>query len=415
MTVPNALFVLAGQALAAQRPPMASEAAQGAGGSDRAYWKELMWRLAGPPLAALAEGRLHARMPCRTRPGHGAEKRKYFSLEAAARVLVGAAPWLERTGADVAEEPRRARLAELAQESVRTGVEPGSPDAFNFDRGGQPLVDTAFLAQALLRGRKELWEGLDARTRDRVIDGMRRSRRIVPAFNNWLLFSAMVEAFLEEVAGEGDLVRVEFALRQFDQWHFGGGAYGDGPHFAWDYYNSFVIHPMVLDLIGSGAARKGRGEGHPALDRARWVKRAQAMAGALELMISPEGAYPPMGRSITYRMAAFQLLAQLALQGELPESLTPAGVRCALTAVMRRLMEAPGTFDGEGWLRIGLAGHQPGLGESYIGTASLYLCTAGLLPLGLAPSHEFWSGPFTPWTSLRLFRGEDAARPHLYA
>ena len=59
-------------------------------------------------------------------------------------------------------------------------------------------------------------------------------------------------------------------------------------------------------------------------------------------------------------------------------------MRGALTAIIRRSIEAPGTFDADGWLRIGFCGHQPGVGETYISTGSLYLCAVGLLPLGLA-------------------------------
>jgi hypothetical protein len=105
-------------------------------------------------------------------------------------------------------------------------------------------------------------------------------------------------------------------------------------------------------------------------------------------------------------------LGQIALMRELPAPLKPAQARCALTAVMNRQMNAPGTFDGAGWLRIGFAGHQPGIGENYISTGSLYLCCAGFLPLGLPPEDEFWSGAAMAWTSKRIWSGEDAPTDH---
>ena len=97
----------------------------------------------------------------------------------------------------------------------------------------------------------------------------------------------------------------------------------------------------------------------------------------------------------------------MALRRELPEGVKPAQVRAALTAVIRRMIEAPGTFDSGGWLTIGFAGHQPSIGETYISTGSLYLCAAGLLPLGLPPADEFWSGDALPWTSVKAWRGDD--------
>jgi hypothetical protein len=99
----------------------------------------------------------------------------------------------------------------------------------------------------------------------------------------------------------------------------------------------------------------------------------------------------------------------------LPENLNPAQVRCALTAVMRRMMEAPGTFDENGWLRIGFCGHQPALAENYISTGSLYLCANGLLPLGLPAADPFWSGPPARWTSQKLWSGESLPADHALA
>ena len=98
--------------------------------------------------------------------------------------------------------------------------------------------------------------------------------------------------------------------------------------------------------------------------------------------------------------------------GELPEPLTPPGVRAALTSVMRRVLEQSGTFDASGWLTIGVCGHQPHLGENYISTGSLYLCAGVFLPLGLRVSDPFWSRPAEDWTSRRMFSGQDAPADH---
>ena len=77
------------------------------------------------------------------------------------------------------------------------------------------------------------------------------TRPIAPHFNNWLLFSAMVEAGLKALGANWDRARVDYALRQHEQWYKGDGAYGDGPELHWDYYNSFVIHPMLVDVLGA--------------------------------------------------------------------------------------------------------------------------------------------------------------------
>jgi hypothetical protein len=95
----------------------------------------------------------------------------------------------------------------------------------------------------------------------------------------------------------------------------------------------------------------------------------------------------------------------MALRQELHETITPAQVRCALTLVIRRMIEMPGTFDANGWLTIGFCGHQPELGESYISTGSLYLCATVFLPLGLPADNSFWQGE-AEWTARKAWSGK---------
>jgi hypothetical protein len=102
----------------------------------------------------------------------------------------------------------------------------------------------------------------------------------------------------------------------------------------------------------------------------------------------------------------------MSLRRQLPDKISPGQVRSALTAVIKRMIEAPNTFDENGWLKIGFAGHQPGLAEPYISTGSLYLCTTAFLPLGLPPSDEFWTDPASDWTSVRAWKGQDLAADH---
>jgi len=215
------------------------------------------------------------------------------------------------------------------------------------------------------------------------------------------MFSATVEAGLKLLGAAWDRVRVDYALRQHEQWYKGDGAYSDGPEFHWDYYNSFVIHPMLLAV-----ADACKDETAAWKDLAPVIaRRAQRYAAVQERLIGADGSFPAIGRSLAYRCGAFHLLADVALRRQLPEGVPPAQVRGALTAVVKRTLDAADTFDADGWLRIGFCGHQPGVGETYISTGSLYLCSAGLLPLGLPASDEFWSAPAQPWTSVRAWSG----------
>ena len=368
--------------------------------TDRDFWVRTLRRLADPVLNHLAAGTLKARMPVEQAPK--ATRATVTHLEAIGRLVAGIAPWIELAPDETAEGRLRAEFAALTRRAIAKAVDPASPDALNFTQGGQPLVDAAFLAQGLVRARRELVERLEPVTKRQLVEALESTRVISPGFNNWLLFSAMVEAGLAVLGARWDRLRVDYALRQHEQWYKGDGAYGDGPVFHWDYYNSFVIQPMLLDVLdvcrGESAAWKDLA--------ARVEPRARRYAAVQERLIAPDGTFPPIGRSIAYRFGAFQLLAQIALRRALPEGVSPAQVRGALTATIRKSIDAPGTFDADGWLRIGFCGHQPGVGESYISTGSLYLCATGLLPLGLPASDEFWSAPAQPWTSVRAWSGQ---------
>ncbi len=192
------------------------------------------------------------------------------------------------------------------------------------------------------------------------------------------------------------------------KWYLGDGVYGDGPEFHCDYYNGFVTQPMLIDVIET----VGRHRPEWAALRDPVLRRARRYAAIQERLISPEGTFPGVGRSLTYRFGAFQLLAQMALRRDLPPELSPAQVRPALAAVIRRMIEAPGTFDAAGYLTIGFCGHQPNLAEPYVSTGSLYLCTAGLLPLGLPATDEFWTCHPEDWTAKRLWSGQDVSPDH---
>ncbi len=347
-------------------------------------------------------------MPVEAPNGNAAERRQYTHLEAFGRLLAGIAPWLESAGQSGPEGEVGRRYSELARESMRSAVDSSSPDYMNFATGQQPLVDAAFLALAVLRAPMQLWEKLDAGTKTKLVEALRSSRIIRPAFNNWLLFSAMLEAFFCFAGEPWDPMRVDYAIRQHEEWYKGDGTYGDGPQFHWDYYNSFVIHPFLLEVLSAVSRKSNAWQSfEPAI-----LARAQRYAAIQERMIAPDGTYPAIGRSLTYRLGAFHLLSAMALRKRLPESLQPEQVRCALTAVMRRMIEAPGTFDSHGWLQVGFCGHQPSLAENYISTGSLYLCSLGLLPLGLPATDSFWSAPPQPWTSQKIWSGQNVPIDH---
>ena len=366
--------------------------------TTREKWLGAMLKIADPVIEHLSKGELHRTLPA----DFHEERNNYGMLEAFGRTVSGIAPWLELEGLTGRERELQEEYRAKVRRCMDFATDPKSPDYMNFEEDGQPLVDVGFVAHAIVRAPKQLYEALDARVQEHVAAALKRSRCIRPCPTNWLLFSAMREAAFYKIGlADYDMSSIDYAMRMFEVWYKGDGVYGDGAEFHWDYYNSFVIHPMYVDLVRTCA--KAWDDYRALLPEVE--KRASRYAQILERMIAPDGTYPTIGRSVTYRFGAFHMLAQAALEQLLPEELSPEQVRCALTAVIDRTMEAPDMFDEEGWLRPGVYGYQPELAEPYIGTGSLYYCMPVFLPLGLLPEDPFWSGADCPWSSCRVWSG----------
>src|ERR1700739_1029007 len=125
----------------------------------------------------------------------------------------------------------------------------------------------------------------------------------------------MNEAALALMGGWWDPMRVDYALRTLDTWYKGDGVYGDGPQFHFDYYDSFVIHPLLLNVLEV----IGRSSNTWNSLKERMESRARRYAAIQERLISPDATFPPTGRSLAYRFGAFHLLAEVALRQSLPK------------------------------------------------------------------------------------------------
>ncbi|WP_163395652.1 DUF2264 domain-containing protein [Flavobacterium limi] len=374
----------------------------------REFFVSSLVKIGDPVLEALSKNELKVKMPVERSPGAWDARTNVTYLEAFGRLLSGMAPWLELGTDETPEGKLRAKYIDLAQKSIHNATDPNSLDFMNFVNDKQPLVDAAFFAQALLRAPKQLWEPLDAITKENVIKALKSSRKIEPYQSNWLLFAGMVEAAIIKFDKDEDQKRLSYALEQHKKWYLGDGTYGDGPDFHWDYYNSFVIHPMQLDIYN---VLKDKNNDYKT-DFTTELKRARRYAAIQERLISPDGTYPPIGRSLAYRFGAFQLLSQIALWKELPKEVAPAQVRSALYAMIHNQINAKGTFDKNGWLQVGLYGHQNNIGEGYISTGSLYLCSEAFLVLGLPETDSFWSDAYKPWTQKKIWSGQEIPIDH---
>ena len=376
--------------------------------TDREFWVDALYKISYPVIHNLAESTLRKNMPVETPPNvnRGDFFNRVTHLEAVGRTLAGVAPWLALPDDDTSEGQLRKRLRAEVIKGLANAVDPDNPDYLNFRTDNQPIVDAAYLAQAFLRAPDALWRPLDSLTKKRIATEMKKLRDRSGAYNNWLLFAGITETFLMSVGEDYDPFRIDLARYKMKEWYVGDSWYADGSKFSMDYYNDYVIHPMLIDMLKVLMDKKRVSK----IEYNEALKRMIRHAEFSERIISPEGTCPVIGRSMTYRSAAFQTLAQVALMEKLPEHIKPAQVRCALTKVYKNFFSGHQNFDAEGWLVLGFNGHQPEIADYYTSTGSLYMATLGFLTLGLPADHHFWTDAPADWTAKKAWSGQQPVK-----
>ncbi len=356
--------------------------------TDRAYWVSVMTRLADPVLTNLANGTLKARMP--VEQAAGSDRRAVTHLEALGRLVAGMAPWIELAADDTPEGKLRGQYADLARRAIARAVDPASPDFLNFTRERQPLVDAAFLAQGVLRAPRAL---KDALGRDRPpgnssprSNQRARSRR---SSATGCCFPRPSKPRSRASAPPGTGCASTTRCGSTTSGTRATASTATAPRSTGTTTTASSSSRCCSTCSTSAATRCPPGRSsRPASNSARGATRPFTSGSSRRTGRSrPSAARSPIA------LARSSCSRRWRCARRCPKRCRRR--RCAAPSprVIRRTIEAPGTFDANGWLQIGFCGHQPGVGETYISTGSLYLCAVGLLPLGLPPADPFWSAP----------------------
>ena len=381
--------------------------------SDRQYWCSLAYKMAQPVLENMAKGELQKNMQTEFSPSFDNRNKKVLYMECFGRLMAGVAPWLTLPDDATAEGKQRKQLREWALASYKNAVDPQNPDYLCWGIGGQNLVDAAYIAESFLRAYDTLWKPLDEVTKKRYLAEFAKLRHIDPPYTNWLLFSSTIESFMAKAGGDFDEYRVNSACRKVEEWYVGDGWYADGPSFAFDYYSSYVFHPMYLETLQAMVDAKVNSRLDYQKYYDRELKRCQKYSIILERFISPEGTFPAFGRSIPYRMATMQPLALMAWYQKLPKDLSNGQVRAALTKVLHRMFDQENNFNEKGYLSIGFCGNtQKNVADWYTNNGSLYMTTLAFMPLGLPADHPFWTDAAQPWTQVKAWNNQQFPKDH---
>ncbi len=251
----------------------------------------------------------------------------------------------------------------------------------------QPAVEAANLAFGLALCREQVWDQLPDPVRERLAEWLAHHARLrVWQHNNWLLFPAMIEAFLASVGMPVDGGHGAENVERVESWYLGDGWYNDGPPAApgrnLDHYNSWVFQPFLWQWY------RLRGDAEPQWRVERFRARLAEFAASYALTFGDDGAPLHMGRSLAYRHAVLGGLWTAALAGV--DTPSPAVVR----GIARRTLDY--------FRRLGVDGSEPpslGWGareflpvvQEYSGPGSAYFAGMGFLGLAAPASHPLWA------------------------
>ncbi|MCS0637749.1 DUF2264 domain-containing protein [Streptomyces sp. LP05-1] len=369
-------------------------------GWTRDHWEALADRLLDAVVPYATPGFAQYRLPGRTSwAGEVSD-----GLEGYARSFLLAA--FRIAGAGRAGGPVDPRLVERYTEGLISGTDPDGPEAWPAltDRS-QQMVEAASVAVALHETRPWIWDRLDTRARERVVDWLSGFVGRHTWDTNWRLFQVISEQFLASVGAPHNRGEIEDGLDRLEEWYVGDGWYSDGTGRNFDYYNAWAMHfyPLLwarmADPEGTGAAGTG-GDGTRAAGTGADGGRAKVYRERLGLFLATyphffggDGAPVHQGRSLTYRFAATAPVWMGALTGCTP--LAPGLTRRLGSGAARHFAER-GAPDERGLMPLGWYGTFLPATQPYSGPASPYWVSKGFLGLLLPPDHPVWTEPELP-------------------
>ncbi|MEU8953121.1 DUF2264 domain-containing protein [Streptomyces sp. NPDC048518] len=273
-------------------------------------------------------------------------------------------------------------LVERYARGLAAGTDPDSGEAWpRLTDCSQQMVEAASIAVGLHETRPWIWDTLDTRVQERVVDWLSGFVGARTWDNNWRLFQVVSEQFLASVGAPYSRADIEGGLDRIEDWYRGDGWYSDGDGRNFDYYIGWALH--LYPLLWARMA----GEEDGGRAKAYRERLAQYLA-TYPHFFGGDGAPVHQGRSLTYRFAAAAPVWMGALADCTP--LAPGLTRRLASGTARHFVER-GVPDERGLLPLGwyetfLPATQP-----YSGPASPYWASKGFLGLLLPADHPVWT------------------------
>ena len=187
-------------------------------------------------------------------------------------------------------------------------MEPDHPEHWTFyEHTAQTMVEQAALGLALALVPELLFDPLNGRSQQQLVEWLQRIERYEPVANNWQFFRVLVQRGLARVGAPVDESAQERSLAMLDGFYIGDGWYQDGQGGARDHYVGWAFH--AYGLIFAKLLPE-----HPLAPVFR--ERARRFAQDFAAWFDPEGGVVAFGRSLTYRFAAAGFWSALAFAEE---------------------------------------------------------------------------------------------------
>ncbi|MEU5837067.1 DUF2264 domain-containing protein [Streptomyces diacarni] len=350
-------------------------------GWTRAHWEAVADRLLDAFLPYATPGLAQYRLP-----GRGSWSGVVLDgLEGFARSFLLAACRIAGADGDVDAALIERYAAGLASGTDRDGGEawPALTDC------SQQMVEAASIAVALHETRPWLWDRLDTRVQERIVDWFSGFAGARTWDNNWRLFQVVSEQFLASVGAPHRRADIESGLDRIEDWYVADGWYTDGDGRNFDYYGGWALHLYPLLWSRMAAATEGTDGGRGEVYR----QRLSAYLATYPHFFGGDGAPVHQGRSLSYRFAVLAPAWMGALADCTP--LAPGLTRRLASGTLRHFVER-GVPDERGLLPLGWYDTFLPASQPYSGPASPYWASKGFLGLLLPPNHPVWTETESP-------------------
>jgi hypothetical protein len=218
-----------------------------------------------------------------------------------ARIASAWGAWLRNpaNSATLTFEGHEINLETLLHDAVLDGTNPSNRYTYWGDIGhlDQRIVESADIASAIWMSRERVFNKMGTAEQEQIIAWLSQVDGKGTYTDNWILFTAMVQAVRYHLGFPTPLEDLDNRLMQIDEFYRGDGWYVDGPTNEFELYNAWMFgwHYLLWAWID--------GERRPD-HRQQVLERGRSFIEGFLHFFAANGSYPAWGRSVVYRFAA---------------------------------------------------------------------------------------------------------------